>query len=244
MCYFVEHNIQRKELEKRFNVKFPEDPRYTPAFFRSAFNKPLMPVITGDQRDEAQLFQWGLIPFWTRNESDALKISFSTANARAETAWEKPSFRKAIQSGRCLVTAHGFYEFQTTPELKIPYYIKLKDNEIFAFAGIYDIWTNKQTGEMIKSFSILTTTANPLMEKIHNLKKRMPVILQKDTEYEWLNMKSDTNTLKELLKPYPENLMTGYPVSRKISEKNPDIYNPELIQKVNYEVSPNPGLFD
>ncbi len=241
MCYFVEHNIQRKELEKRFKVKFPEDPRYTPAFFHSAFNKPLMPVITGDRREEVQLFHWGLIPFWTRNEAEAEKSRYVTANARSETAWVKPSFRKAIQSGRCLVTAHGFYEYQTTPEMKIPYYIKRKDNEIFSFAGIHDTWVNPETGEIIRSFSILTTAANPLMEKIHNLKKRMPIILPESKEESWIDPSSSKETLNELLIPFPEELLEAHTVSRKIALKNPDIYDPSLINKVDYNESP--GLF-
>jgi putative SOS response-associated peptidase YedK len=235
MCYFVEHNIQRKELEKRFNVKFPEDPRYTPAFFQSAFNKPFMPVITGDKRGEVQLFQWGLVPFWTRNEAMAEKTRYSTANARAETVWEKPAFRKSIQSRRCLVSSHGFFEYHTTPELKIPYYIHLKNNDIFAFAGIYDSWTNSETGEILHTFSILTTTANPLMEKIHNLKKRMPVILPKDKEEVWINSSSSKDTVNELLNPFPQDSLTAYTVSRKIASRNLDIYDPSLIEKLEYK---------
>jgi putative SOS response-associated peptidase YedK len=241
MCYFVEHNIQRKELEKRFNVKFPEDPRYTPAFFQSAFNKPFMPVITGDKRGEVQLFQWGLIPFWTRDEAVAEKTRYTTANARSETVWEKPSFRKAIQSGRCLVSAHGFFEYHTTPELKVPYYIRLKDNDIFAFAGIYDSWTNKDTGEIIRTFSILTTSANHLMEKIHNLKKRMPVILPREKEEAWLDPSAVKDTVNAILKPFPENNLEAYTVSRDIALKNPDIFDPRLIKEFDYKQ--NPGLF-
>ncbi len=234
MCYFVEHNIQRKELEKRFKVKFPEDPRYMPSFFQSAFNKPFLPVITSDNREEAQLFQWGLIPFWTRDEASAEKSRYLTANAKSETVWEKPSFRKAAQSGRCLVSAHGFFEYHTSPELKIPYYISLKNNEIFAFAGIYDSWVNPQTGEIIKTFSILTTVANPLMEKIHNLKKRMPVILPKEREEEWISESSSKDDLKSLLQPYPEDSLNAYTVSRKIALKNPDVFDIGIIEKYNY----------
>jgi putative SOS response-associated peptidase YedK len=236
MCYFVEHNIQRKELEKRFNVKFPEDLRYTPAFFQSAFNLPLMPVITSDKRAEVQLFRWGLIPFWTKDQDAAEKIRYATFNARTEGVWEKPAFRKPIQSCRCLVSAHGFFEYHTSPDLKIPYYIRLRDNNVFAFAGIYDRWTNRETGEIIPAFSILTTTANPLMEKIHNLKKRMPVILPKSMEEDWINPESSADLINSLLVPYAENLLEAYPVSRKISLKNPDIYDPALIEKTDYNL--------
>ncbi len=241
MCYFVEHNIQRKELETRFNVKFPEDPRYTPSFFQSVFNKPFMSVVTSENPSEIQLFQWGMIPFWVKDEQSAEKIRFSTANARAETIWDKPSFRKPIQSSRCLVTAHGFFEYQTTKDLKIPYYIKLKDSSIFAFAGIYDKWTNRQTGEITSTFSIITTVANPLMEKIHNLKKRMPVILPEKNEEEWLDTRRSREDIDKFMQPFPEQLMEAYTVSRKIAGKNPDINDPSIIEKENYDQ--NPELF-
>jgi putative SOS response-associated peptidase YedK len=234
MCYFVEHNIQRKELEKRFNVKFPEDPRYTPSFFQSAFNKPNHPVITNDKRDEVQIFQWGLIPFWTKDENSAEKNRYSTFNARGESVWEKPAYRKAIQSGRCLITAHGFFEYHTTPELKIPYYIRLKNNDIFAFAGIYDTWTNAATGEIVNSFSILTTNANPLMEKIHNLKKRMPVILEKDKEQDWLIPDLSKESINAMIKPIPDELLKACTVSHRIAEKNPDTSDPSLIEEFDY----------
>ena len=239
MCYFVEHNIQRKELEKRFNVEFPEDPRYTPSFFQSAFNKPYMPLITGEKRDKVQLFQWGLIPFWTKDEASAEKSSYLTFNARAESVWEKPAYRKPVQFNRCLVSAHGFFEYHTTPDLKIPYYISLKDDEIFAFAGIFDNWLNAQTGEIINSFSILTTAANPMMEKIHNLKKRMPVILPRDQEDEWLNPQASKETINSLFKPFPEELLVAHSVSRKISGKNLEITDPSLIEKVDYGITLN-----
>lgn len=234
MCYFVEHNIQRKELEKRFNVKFPEDPRYTPAFFQSAFTRPFLPVITAQNPGEAQLFQWGLIPFWTKSSTDAFKSAALMANARSETVWTKPAFRKAAKSGRCLVPAHGFFEYQTTPEGKIPYYIRLKSDEIFALAGIYDTWANPETGEIHKTFSILTTAANPLMEKIHNLKKRMPVILPKESEEKWLQVLTTGDELQSLLCPFPENSLDAYTVSRKIAMKNPDVYDPGIIEKYIY----------
>ncbi len=232
MCYFVEHNIQRKELEKRFNVKFTEDVRYSPSFFQSAFTKPFMPVITADQKGIAQLYQWGLIPHWSPDYIDAEKIRSSSFNARAETVWGKPVFRKAMQSGRCLITAHGFFEYHTESNQKTPYYIRLKTEEIFAFAGICDHWMNSATGEIFNTFSILTTAANPLMEEIHNTKKRMPVILHKEKELEWIDPVSPKSILMELLKPFPQDLMAAHVVSRKISERNTDGSNPKLIEKV------------
>lgn len=241
MCYFVEHNIQRKELEKRFNVKFPEDLRYMPSFFNSAFSSPNLPVITSQLSDTVQLFQWGLIPHWAKDFETAEKLRKSAFNARSETILEKPVFRKAIKSGRCLVTAHGFFEYHTLPNKKIPYYIRLKDGDIFAFAGVCDQWVNITTGELINSFSIITTVANPLMEEVHNSKKRMPVILSKEKEHDWINPELSEYELKSLLEPFPHELMEAHPVSSKISTKNLDIYDPSLIEKV--EITKDLKLF-
>jgi len=241
MCYFVEHNIQRKELEKRFKVKFPEDQRYMPTFFSSAFTKPFLPVITSEHSDVAQLFQWGLIPHWAPDSDAAEKLRNTAFNARAETVWEKPVFRKAVQSGRCLVSAHGFFEYHTESNKKTPYYIKLKNGDIFAFAGIYDQWVNPATAEIITSFSIITTIANPLMEEVHNVKKRMPVILSVENERNWINPDLSVDSLNAILTPFPHELMEAYPVSSKISGKNPDISDPSLIEKV--EITKDLRLF-
>jgi len=181
------------------------------------------------------MFRWGLIPSWIRDKASADKFSLSTFNARGETVWEKPAFKKSIQSGRCLVSAHGFFEYHTSPELKTPWYIRLKDNDIFAFAGIYDIWINNETGETFNTYSILTTTANPLMEKIHNIKKRMPVILPKNMEESWLNKVSSRDLLNSLLKPYPEDKLEAHTVSKRISEKNLDVSDPSIIEKYDYQ---------
>ncbi len=234
MCYFVEQNIQRKEIEKRFGIMMPEDPRYIPGYFHSAFSKPFLPVITTNKPNEIQLFQWGLIPSWVHDENTAEKIRNITYNAKSETAWEKPSFRSSIRTKRCLVITHGFFEYHTEENKKIPYYIKLKNNQIFAFAGLYDNWINPVTGEIINTFSILTTSANPLLEKIHNLKKRMPVILPQAIEMDWIKEGNDRTQTESYLRAFPQDEMTAYSVSRRISSKNVDIFDPSLIEFYDY----------
>ena len=119
MCYFVEINLSRKELERRFGVKMPEDPRYTPGFYHSAFTRPFMPVITNLNRGEIQLFRWGLIPSWVKDSAGAEKILGGTYNARSETIWEKPSFRFSAKNKRCIVPAHGFFEWHTNGGKKL-----------------------------------------------------------------------------------------------------------------------------
>jgi len=216
MCYFVEINLPRKQLEQRFDVPMPHDPRYMPGYFINAFSRPYLPVITNHDPDKIQPFTWGLIPFWVKDAKTAEKIGNSTYNARAETIWEKPSFRDPARHKRCLVLAHGFYEYYTAPGRKIPFYIRRKDNQPFAFAGLFDKWTNPDTGEVISAVSIITTQANALLEKIHNSKKRMPVILSEVTEKEWINDNLSSYGLKEMLRPSDPGELEAWSVSKQI----------------------------
>ena len=215
MCYFVEINLSRQELKKRFGVSVPEDPRYMPSSLFNAFNKPYLPVITSDRQDEVQFFQWGLIPSWTKNPEMAEKIKNSTFNARSESIFEKPSFRKAANSGRCMVLVHGFYEWHTKGNLKIPYYISRKDGEAFSLAGLYDEWTNRDSGEILPTLSIITTRANPMMEKIHNTKKRMPVILSENNEKDFIEAGLNRKQVESFLVPADEKEFNYFPVNKK-----------------------------
>ncbi len=239
MCYFVEINLSRKQLAERFNVPMPFDPRYMPGAFLNAFSRPFLPVITGQEQDHIQTFRWGLIPFWVKDEATAEKISNGTFNAKSETIWEKPAFRDAARRKRCMVLAHGFFEWYSAPDKKIPFYIKRNDNQPFAFAGLYDTWTNPDTGEMIHSFSIITTAANTLLEKIHNSKKRMPVILPQRVEKDWINPQTPSQTLLDLLKPLPDGDLEAWSISRKVSSRDPDTSDPDLLAPVEYPETVN-----
>lgn len=235
MCYFVEINLPRQQLEERFGVSMPEDPRYMQANFLSAFTKPYLPVITSRENDVIQICQWGLIPSWVKDEKTADKISNATYNAKSETLWEKPSFRNAAKYKRCLVLAHGFFEWHTAPDLKIPYYIKRKDDKPFAFAGLHEDWTNPVTGEIFKTFSIITTMANPLLEKIHNTKKRMPVMLQAEREQQWIDPENSKDNLEKLLTPFPDSELMAYSISRKILDRDLDIKDNSILSPREYD---------
>ena len=134
-----------------------------------------------------------------------------TLNARIETIEEKPAFKDVV-SQRCLVIANGFYEWQwldSKGKNKIKYEIGLENDELFAFAGLYSNWINKETGEVKNTFTIVTTEANQLMSKIHNIKKRMPIILKREDEEKWLH----NLPIKNVAFPYEVKL-----VAKEISE--------------------------
>ncbi len=206
MCYTVKIDFTREELEKRFGAKMEQPETFHTGERISAFALPRLPVICSHDPGTISLFTWGLIPFWVKDSKQAGEIRMKTFNAKSETLAEKPSFRNSLNRKRCLVLASGFYEWHTAEKSKIPYYIGVRDQPIIALAGLYDQWTNHQSGEMLNTFSIITTRANPMMEEIHNLKKRMPVILAADTEQLWLDLKTDPGKYL-LFEPFPEELM-------------------------------------
>jgi putative SOS response-associated peptidase YedK len=134
-----------------------------------------------------------------------------------------------------LLPVSGFYEWREVNGVKYPYYIQLKEQDYFSLGSIYDTWINKDTGEIRNTFSILTTPANPIMEKIHNLKKRMPLILSTEDQLKWLDPDLKTEHIKELIKPFPDTDMKAYTISRAAgnARNNRDI--PEIMEKVEYE---------
>lgn len=168
--------------------------------------------------------RWGLIPSWAKDPS----IGSRMINARAETVAEKPSFRAAFKRRRCLIPADGFYEWQAQPDgPKVPLYITLQDHALFGFAGLWEVWKDPASGELIHSCTIITTDANERVAPIHN---RMPVILRPDTYAIWLdNTEDDTALLQDLLRPYASEAMSAYPVSREVNRAGNE--GPHLIER-------------
>lgn len=220
MCYNVSVKTSPADIENLFDVKFAGNSDFAGYFHISAFTHPLLPVITNDKPRTVQLFNWGLIPHWVKNEKQAAEISRITLNARAESLFEKPSFKESILNRRCLVPVDGFFEWKHVGKKKYPYFVHLKNTRAFALGGIWDEWVNSKTGEIIKSFSIITTEANPLMAEIHNSKKRMPLILLKDIEKLWLSKDLPAEEIKPMLRPVSQEYMEAYTV--KINSSGSD----------------------
>jgi len=241
MCYHNSQKADAKKLAKRYKVKIDKPEKVKPIFHANAFNFQPWPVITAAQPDTVQFLQWGLIPAWVKNHEDAIKMRNNTLNARIETVFEKPSFKEASQKRHCLVPSTGFFEWQTLNGKKYPYFIHLKDEEIFSMAGIWESWVDKQSGEEQQTFSILTTDANPLMAQIHNSKKRMPVILSKESELEWLHGGFTDKAIEVFAEPFDEKQMVAYTVSRLISERHSDV--PDVQKPYTYPEFMQTSLF-
>ena len=182
-----------------------------------------LPVYRSDPERGRELvpLKWGLIPFWAKDASIGVKL----INARSETVNEKPAFRAAFRHRRCLVPANGFYEWQALPDGKQPHYITVPTVGVIAFAGLWESWTNKESGEVIDSFTILTCEANKLISQLH---ERMPVILKEQDYSAWLS--GSISEAANLMKPFPAEDMLTYFVSKKVNRASYDA--PELIERV------------
>ena len=205
-------------VAKAFNVPVPPSlqtaPRYNIAPTQNVVS------ILADGTPHLDLLRWGLIPSWAKDEGIGSKM----INARAETLAEKPSFKRLLNSKRCLVVADGFYEWKKEQGGKTPIYITLKNKEPFAFAGLWDSWKSPD-GEQIRTCTLITTSPNNLMASIHN---RMPVILSSEARQEWLDSSlHDEHVLLPLLAPYSSEEMSARPVSRLVN--NPQYDSAELI---------------
>jgi putative SOS response-associated peptidase YedK len=170
--------------------------------------------------------RWGFIPLWATDPSLAHKM----INARAETVSEKPSFRDAFRHERCLVVADGFYEWRKEGRDRMPYYIRLRSDGPFGFAGLYSLWTSPE-GDNICTSTIITTEANDLLRPIH---ERMPVIIQREDEALWLDPAlKEADKLLPILRPYESDEMMYYEVSRAVNKT--DVDSPENIEPLENE---------
>ena len=195
-------------LAERFKAKEPAGPA-APTY--NAAPSQRLPIITNAAPDQVQLVSWGLVPGWSRDPAAGPK----PINARAETLAEKPSFRQLLARRRCLVLADSFYEWQATARGKVPHRILLTDEQPFAFAGLWDEWLDRATGELHPTFTIVTTEPNALMAKLHN---RMPVILPgPDAERAWLADDLSPAAHQQLLVPYDAALMREYAVTTRVN---------------------------
>ena len=184
-------------------------------------------AIRNDADNSAEMvkLRWGLVPFWAKDPS----IGNRMINARAETVAEKPSFRAAYKSRRCLILADGFYEWRKEGDGKTPYFISLADGSPFAFAGLWENWTDKESGESLQTTAIITTAANDYMKGLHH---RMPVVLIPDSSARWLQ--GDNELLDEIAAMSPD--FRAWPVDRKVNNARNE--GEELIAPSGQEFAP------
>jgi putative SOS response-associated peptidase YedK len=185
-----------------------------PTRYNIAPTQEVAAVLEENEERKLEMLRWGLIPSWAGDPA----VGNRMINARSETATERPSFRTAFRKRRCLILADGFYEWQKTNGGKQPYYIRMEDGSPFAFAGLWESWD--KYGEEIRSCTILTTDANEMVGEVHH---RMPVILPPETYDLWLDPDMrEAEPLLDLLRPYPDDVMEAYSVSRFVNSPSND----------------------
>lgn len=184
MCNYISLISEAQELEEYFDAEYVGEP-YHREFRINGFATPRVPIILDNDTDHIIPAEWGFIPFWSKNRDFQKK----TLNARIETAEELKSYKNSVNN-RCLILVNGFHEWKHLDEKgknKEQYLIKVKDQPIFAIGGLYNIWTDPESGKDIPTVTVVTTEANKIMAEIHNTKQRMPILLNKNVQYRWLD---------------------------------------------------------
>jgi putative SOS response-associated peptidase YedK len=221
MCGRFTLTADLEEIAQRFSVSPPPNANYNPRYNIAPTQNVIVVSNTG-QRQLTQM-RWGLIPSWAKDPS----IGNRMINARSESLAEKPSFRTALKKRRCVIPADGFYEWQKLGKVKQPVRIVLKSREPFGFAGLWERWTSPEGHELL-TCTIITTAANELLQKVHD---RMPVILSREHEEQWLDPGiDDPKKLSGLLVSYPSALMEFYVVSREVN--SPSVDKPSNIEPI------------
>mgnify|MGYP001309494672 FL=1 len=214
MCGRFTQTASPEVIAEQFKITNP--PLFTPRY-NIAPSQPIAAIrIDPDTATRTLvMLRWGLIPSWAKDP----KIGNQCINAKAETVAEKPSFRSAFKKRRCLVIATGFYEWQVQGRAKQPIWIGLQSKRPFAFAGLWEQWKPPE-GEPLETCTVITTEPNDLMAPIHN---RMPVILSPASYDQWLDLSfQQIEPLKALLRPYPSEELTAYPVSTLVNNPRHD----------------------
>ena len=215
MCGRYTVAVDPQLLAERFGIALPED-------FAPRFNvAPTDGVLALTERSagrELMTARWGLIPRWSKDTKAGARM----INARAESLAEKPAYRPLLEKNRCLILADGFYEWRLDPDgKKRPVRYTLLDGEPFGFAGLWTSWRDPESGESLRSCTIITTSANELVAPVHD---RMPVLLPRGLEDEWLDRSVPVDAALSLLRPYPAGAMTAADASMLVnSVKNDDL---------------------
>ncbi len=240
MCYHKSLTKTIDYLSDYYSASYSKvmEEVYSQHYHENGFDFSASPVLTAGKPTELQMFNWGLIPWWTKTGADGLRIRVQTLNCISEEMYEKPSFRDSANEGkRCLIPCTGFFEWRWMDEkgkMKVPYYIMVKGQELFSIAGLYSKWKDKTNDNDYFSYTVLTTKANPLMEKIHNSKKRMPVLLPREYEKDWLNPNLSKDDVLALCQPLDYSRMDSYTISKLITNKKEETDVPQVLAPVTY----------
>jgi putative SOS response-associated peptidase YedK len=210
MCGRFTASFEFREIKVRYRLQSDLPP--LARRYNIAPSQEVPVIIQNGGKNELKIMRWGLVPSWAPDRSIANRM----INARAESITEKPSFRRLVESRRCLIPADGFYEWRREGSGKVPVWFHLKKKEPFAFAGLWDVWRDGE-GEILHTFTIITTVPNDLLRRIHN---RMPVIFDSLQARQWLDPRLSTRNadIAAVLAPFPSELMESHDVSPLVNK--------------------------
>lgn len=236
MCFY--YAITKKSINALVKGKIIRDDQlilFDEKYFVNGFDHPFMPVITDANPEDISFFKWGFLPSTVESEQQAndFLLKYNTLNAKSEEVSSSRLYAESFYNHRCLVLCSGFFEWRKVKKEKVPYYISLKDDEMFVFAGIWNETTDGK-GQKVKSFSILTVEANELMATVHNTKKRMPLILSPDDARKWIQKDLEKETLTSLLKPIPSEKLKAHSIKKFLPAQSKNLNSSEIIAYYNY----------
>lgn len=246
MCYVIGIKIPKKQTIKIGDKQLELDPIDIPV--QSGFAYQNWPVIFNEPSNSNEnnphlrpgLMHWELIPYWARNEKDLIESrkKYTTLNIKAETLLTNKVAADTIHTNRCLVLASHFFEWQEVNKEKYPHCISVNDQPLFYIAGVWNTWTNHANGETKNSFGIITTQANALMQKIHNVKNRMPTILSTELANSWVNDHLNEKQIVEIASTqFDTNKMSAHTVAKNFQQ------SADPCEKFEYKIFTPQSLF-
>lgn len=256
MCYDIKTSLESQLRRAEFNsdeeaireLKEKLKPFVEAHLYHaSGYAHPKMLIYPDSTPYHPVVSVWGLIPSWVKDQEKKLQLWNATLNARGETIFEKPSFRNSAKNRRCIIILDGFYEHHHKKGKTFPYFIHKKSGEVLTVAGLWSEWVDRETGEILNSFTIVTTKANSLLTKIHNNPKlkesRMPVVLQERDVETWLRpiaSEADKQAVEAQIKPWEGEELEAYTVRRlrgkeaigNLPEATKEYHYPELAEEL------------
>jgi putative SOS response-associated peptidase YedK len=237
MCYDMSFFSNIKLISDYLNIKPAPSLDFEPTYHKVAQSFARWPVVVNEDGYKIKLFEWGVIADYMNTPEKIKEYRTSMANARSEKIVnDKRSVWHRIRRNRCLVFTTGFYEHRDIGgKKKLPYFIKVKDEQVFCFAGLYNYspLPDPDTGEAIGTFTVITRSANPLMARIHNAgpnSHRMPLILSRELALKWLDENLTDQEIEKILAfEFPENKLDAWPVNTIRTRKED---NESVIEKL------------
>lgn len=213
--------------------------RFKPGYKIQAFTNDYLPVFK--KPGELTFQSWGFIQPVVGDTKRDIEIKHMTGNAKGFEILDKPLYKKAVLTQRCVIAVKGFYEWRHVNKVAFPHFIYQKGKQFTLMGGIWNNFYNQETNETYETVSMLTTPANPTMKKIHNLKEAQPFLIDEDVAEKWLDQNLTRDEIAELIKIYPEEKMSYHTVGKKLDPDSPNSIKPVIYPELANEQT---RLFD